>query len=129
MSPAQSKQAKQSTRRASSSTARRSRKTAGGPDLVADARRVASDASSMVRHARRVGADLREIITDRPLQAIGTAAGAGFVVAGGLSPGIVRSLAGLASRLAMIVITRRLVSVLDGADKPSTSRGSAAKKN
>lgn len=95
-------------------------------DLVADARRLASDASSFADDARRLGGDLRQMITDSPLRAIGMAVGAGFVVAGGLSPAVLRSVTGLAGRLAMVVITKRLIATLDdrvnNGNEPSRER-------
>jgi ElaB/YqjD/DUF883 family membrane-anchored ribosome-binding protein len=115
-----STQNEQSKERGSASARRGSAR----PDIVGDARRVADDATSMVRNAKRVGTDLRQIITERPLQAIGVAVGAGFLVGGGLSPAVLRSVTGIASRLAMVVLTRRIVTVLDQRGNGATQRGS-----
>lgn len=104
------------------------RRSARESDIVGDARRVADDAASMVRDAKRVGTDLRQMITERPLRALGTAAGAGFVVGGGLSPAVLRSLTALAGRLAMVVVTRRLIAVLDQRAEGNAPRRSPSRR-
>lgn len=88
----------------------------------------------MAGDARRIGADMRRMITDHPIQAIAVAVGAGFVVAGGLSPAVLRSFTGLAGRLAMVALTKRAVEMLDertgsGAERASSTRGVASRRS
>lgn len=74
------------------------------------------------------------MITDHPLQAIAVAVGAGFVVAGGLSPVVLRSFGGLAGRLAMVALTKRAVEMLDertgsSAERASSTRSAASRRS
>lgn len=80
----------------------------------------------MAGDARRLGADVQRMITDNPIRAIAVAVGAGFVVAGGLSPAVLRSFTGLAGRLAMIVLTKRALAMFDERVDGSASRGGGA---
>ncbi len=74
------------------------------------------------------------MITDHPLQAIAVSVGAGFVVAGGLSPVVLRSFGGLAGRLAMVALTKRAVEMLDertgsSAERASSTRSAASRRS
>lgn len=74
------------------------------------------------------------MITDHPLRAIAVAVGAGFVVAGGLSPVVLRSFGGLAGRLAMVALTKRAVEMLDertgsSAERASSTRSAASRRS
>ena len=56
--------------------------------------------------------ELRERLTRRPYVGLATAAGLGYVLGAGLSPGLIRAAFGLGSRVAFAVMMRRLAAPL-----------------
>jgi hypothetical protein len=99
--------------------------TGNGEDMAAaltQSRQVKAEAEQLVetlQHARvEWEALLRQEMKHRPYTTLALAAGVGYVIGGGLAPGVVRSLVGTGSRLAIGVLLQRLLATpaLDSTD-------------
>ncbi len=89
----------------------------GRGDLVDDVRQMADDAGRLVQNAKQSGMDARALISEHPYAALATAATAGFVLGGGLSPAIVRVAIGLAGRAALASLIGTAAAIVN----PDTS--------
>lgn len=95
------------------------------PDGVVDAARAGRDAAVNLAHAlahagRVSGAALHTQLEERPYLAMAAVAGAGFVVAGGLSTPLARGVASLGARLVVATLVERLIDVVAAAAAPET---------
>ena len=84
--------------------------------LYEQSRRVREDVEGLVSAAFDARSDwesrLRERLTERPYLGLATAAGVGYVLGAGISPGLIRAAFGLGTRVAFAVMMRRLAAPL-----------------
>jgi len=84
--------------------------------VLEQSRRVRADVEGLVSAVFEARSEweseLRERLTQRPYVSLATAAGLGYVLGAGLSPGLIRAAFGLGSRVAFAVMVRRLAAPL-----------------
>lgn len=89
-----------------------------GHDLTAalsESHRARMEAERLVEAIRRARVEWQSLLRQRcrqqPYATLAVAVGVGYVVGGGLAPGLIRSLAGAGSRLALGMLMQRLLAV------------------
>jgi len=84
--------------------------------VVEQSRRVRADVEGLVSAVFEARSEweavLRERLTQRPYVGLATAAGLGYVLGAGLSPGLIRAAFGVGTRVAFAVMARRLAAPL-----------------
>lgn len=84
--------------------------------VLEQSRRVRADVEDLISAVFEARSEweseLRERLTQRPYVGLATAAGLGYVLGAGLSPGLIRAAFGLGSRVAFAVMVRRLAAPL-----------------
>jgi hypothetical protein len=91
---------------------------------LSESRHVKEDAERLAAAVRRARIEwqetLRERFRRRPYATIATAVGIGYVIGGGLVPGLLRPLAGAGGRIAVGLLLQRLLSGSMEDDSPNT---------
>lgn len=87
------------------------------PAGIVDAARTSRDAAVLLAHSVADGGRItarvvREQLEQRPYLTLAVVAGAGFVVAGGLTTPAVRSLANVGTRFAIAAASRKLAEII-----------------
>lgn len=92
--------------------ARSEERESGVSEVVEQTRRIREDleglASAVFATRSSWESALRERLAERPYVGLATAAGLGYVLGAGVSPGLLRAALGLGSRVAFAVVMRRL---------------------
>lgn len=90
-----------------------------------ESRHAKAEADRLAEALRRARAEwedlLRHRLKERPYATIAVAVGLGYVVGGGLAPGVIRSVVGIGGRMAAGILMQRLLAApLDGSTLTET---------